>query len=75
MAVGLGIRAPKGGPKSVAQPTDRPSFVLGSRPGYLRAPPVPRVKPAAASTTQYGKAGQANPAGASFGNTGLTDQR
>lgn len=70
MAEGLGVRAPKGGPKAVSQPTIRPSFVLGSRPGYLRAPPVPRIKPMAASTTQYGKAGQANPAGASFGNTG-----
>ena len=45
-------------------------FVIGSRPGVLRAPPIPRIKPAAGSTTQYGKLPPANPAGASFGDTG-----
>jgi len=45
----------------------RPSFVLGSRPASMRTGAVPtpgaRIKPAAASTTQYGKMnGQSNPA-------------
>lgn len=60
------------GPTSVPTPPQRPSFVLGSRPGSLRAPPVPRIKPGAANTTQYGKVNIGNPAGASFGNTGQT---
>jgi hypothetical protein len=48
-----------------------PPFVIGSRPGALRAPPIPRIKPGAASTTQYGKnPATPNPAGASFGDTG-----
>ena len=68
----LGVSAPKGGPKAVAAPSIRPSFVLGSRPGSLRAAPPPRIKPAAASTTQYGKVPIGNGSG-SAGNTGLTD--
>lgn len=53
-------------------------FVIGSRPAALRAPPIPRIKPNAASTTQYGKASAAapqnpSPQGASFGDTGLTN--
>jgi hypothetical protein len=54
------------------------AFALGTRPQSLRAQPALRIKPAAASTTQYGKGAgaapqQPNPAGASFGNTGLTN--
>ena len=68
------INAGKSSPKSVPNPPERPSFVLGSRPGSLRAPPVPRIKPGPPGTTQYGKANLGNPAGASFGNTGQTGQ-
>lgn len=41
-----------------------PRFVLGSRPDAVRAPPpkpVQRIKPAKASTTQYGKIAPAPP--------------
>ena len=55
MAAGLAIKGGKGGHKSVPTPGIRPSFVLGSRPETLRAPPVPRIKPAAAGTTNYAK--------------------
>ena len=60
------VTGPKGG--------KAPPFVIGSRPAALRAPPIPRIKPGAASTTQYGKAASlgGNPAGASFGDTGMT---
>ena len=57
-------------PKSVPNPGKAPSWVLGSRPQSLRAPPaapVQRIKPAAPSTRNYGKSqfDQApNPAGA-----------
>ena len=57
------------GSKSVPSPGKAPSWVLGSRPGTLRAAPVPRIKPAAASTTDYGKPIMPNPAGASPGDT------
>ena len=57
---------------TVRKPPMRPSFVLGSRPGTLRANPVPRIKPMAGQTN-YGKQnGQSNPAGAGFGDTGMT---
>lgn len=42
-----------------------PRFVLGSRPDAVRAPPpaaVQRIKPAKASTTQYGKVQKPMPA-------------
>lgn len=54
--------------------SSRPAFVLGSRPSSLRQKPVQRIKPADASTTAYGKQDDntPNPAGASFGNTGMT---
>lgn len=72
MAVGgRSIDTGKSKPNKVPTPGIRPQFVLGSRPPTLRAPPVPRVKPGAASTRQYGKADlSADPAGAGFGNTG-----
>ena len=57
------------GSKSVPSPGKAPSWVLGSRPGTLRAAPVPRIKPASASTTDYGKPITPNPAGASPGDT------
>ena len=57
------------GSKSVPSPGKAPSWVLGSRPGTLRASPVPRIKPAAASTTDFGKPITPNPAGASPGDT------
>ena len=57
------------GSKSVPSPGKAPSWVLGSRPGTLRAAPVPRSKPASASTTDYGKPITPNPAGASPGDT------
>ena len=57
------------GSKSVPSPGKAPSWVLGSRPGTLRASPVPRIKPAAASTIDYGKPITPNPAGASPGDT------
>jgi hypothetical protein len=65
----LRINSGKSGPKAAPTPPDRASFVLGSRPPDLRAP---RIKPMAASTTQYGKTQTGNPAGASYGNTGDT---
>ena len=55
--------------KSVPSPGKAPSWVLGSRPGTLRQSPVPRIKPAAASTTAYGKPITPNPAGAGPGDT------
>jgi len=58
-----------GTPKSVPSVGKAPSWVLGSRPGTLRQAPVPRIKPAAASTTAYGKPITPNPAGAGPGNT------
>ena len=70
---GLKIDTGKGGHKGVPTPGIRPSFVLGSRPQSLRAPPVPRVKPAAASTRDYGKPDQPlgqSPGMSSFGDTG-----
>jgi len=57
------------GSKSVPSPGKAPSLVLGSRPGTLRQAPVPRIKPAAASTTDYGKPITPNPAGAGPGDT------
>jgi len=67
----LSVGAPKAGIKKVSTPPSR-EFVLGSRPPGLRAPAIQRIKPAAASTTQYGKIAPANPAGASAGDTGQT---
>lgn len=58
--------------KGPATPSPRTPFVLGSRPQGVRAPSPPRIKPAAASTTNYGKTPDPNPAGASFGNTSMT---
>ena len=59
----------KGGPKKVAAPAS-PSggFVLGSRPGVLRAPPLarPSIKPQAAATRNYAKPAPTTP----FGNLG-----
>ena len=57
------------GSKSVPSPGKAPSWVLGSRPDTLRQSPVPRIKPAAASTTDYGKPITPNPAGAGPGDT------
>lgn len=69
MAAGLAVRTGKGGHKSVPTPGIRPSFVLGSRPETLRAAPVPRIKPNAASTRDYAKVPPpSNDAG--FGTTG-----
>jgi hypothetical protein len=68
----LGVRSPRGGPKAVAAPTMRPSFVLGSRPASLRAPPPPRIKPGPPGTTQYGKVPIGNSAAIGSGDTGLT---
>lgn len=76
MAAGrLAINASKSGHKSVPTPGVRPSFVLGSRPDTLRSPAVPRVKPAAASTRQYGKTSPSAPGPqlAGAGDTGQTD--
>lgn len=69
----LKINSGKGSsPKAAPTPPSRASYVLGSRPGQLRANPVPRIKPVDGQT-MYGKgANPANPAGASFGNTGQT---
>ncbi len=57
------------GSKSVPSVGKAPSWVLGSRPGTLRAAPVPRIKPASASTTDYGKPITPNPGGAGPGDT------
>jgi len=66
----FGISGGKG-PTKVPAGTLRPSFVLGSRPQTLRAPPVPRVKPMGANTTQYGKPASKSPiSGIGFGGTG-----
>jgi len=64
----LSVNTGKGGHKSVPTPGIRPSFVLGSRPESLRTPPIPRIKPSAASTRNYGKTPPSNTAG--FGDTG-----
>jgi hypothetical protein len=69
----------KGGkaPMSVPSPSSgmHNDFVLGSRPGVLRAPPIsrpPNVKPGAASTRNYGKPDPTQPFGAlGGGNTGM----
>ena len=73
MAAGMTIKATKGGPKNVPTPGQRPNLVLGSRPASMRSGEVQkpgtglpglRIKPAAANTTQYGKAvGQPQAAG------------
>ena len=57
------------GSKSVPSPGKAPAWVLGSRPDTLRQSPVPRIKPAAASTTDYGKPVTPNPSGAGPGDT------
>ena len=72
MASSIAVRTGKGGHKSVPTPGIRPSFVLGSRPETLRAPPVPRIKPAPAgmNTRDYGKPSPAesdNLGGTGFG--------
>lgn len=63
-------------PKSAPTPPARAPFVLGSRPATLRSPtPGPRIKPAAANTTNYAKSlAPQNPApgGAGFGDTGMS---
>jgi hypothetical protein len=69
MAKKVGI---SGGVKGAPMPHNQ-AFALGTRPQSLRAQTPLRIKPAAASTTQYGKLPPPNPAGASFGNTGQTD--
>lgn len=71
---GLAIKGGKSGPKSVPTPPQRASFVLGSRPAGMRAPPVPRIKPVLANR-EYGKATAAPQApGAGFGDTGMTSR-
>jgi hypothetical protein len=72
-----GFKAPK--PKKVtASGPGRTPFVLGSRPGDLRAqePGSTRIKPLT-GVTQYGKgqggALQANPSGLSAGDTGQNE--
>lgn len=65
----LSVNTGKGGHKSVTTPGERPSFVLGSRPQSLRTPAIPRIKPGAASTRNYGKAAS-TPNNAGFGDTG-----
>lgn len=52
MAINVGNKRTKG----VRTPPQHPSFLLGSRPGSLRAPPVPRIKPMPAERN-YGKGG------------------
>jgi hypothetical protein len=69
MAGGLAIKAGKGGHKNVPTPGIRPDFVLGSRPQSLRQSPVPRIKPAASGTRDYGKQ-PPSPGMSSFGDTG-----
>ena len=72
MAARAGVGGASKGPKTVAGPIARPSFVLGSRPASMRSGQVPvpgaagpRIKPGPANTTQYGKmTGQPNPAAA-----------
>lgn len=64
MAFNIGGKAPKKMPAA----TERPSYVLGSRPEQLRAPMVPNIKPGPASTTQYGKPRSNKPtSGVGFG--------
>lgn len=64
------ISASKKGPSSVPQPNAHASFALGSRPAVLRAPALDRIKPAAQSTRDYGKA--APPLAGTTGMTGLS---
>ena len=52
----LGPSAGKKGGTKVPSAGLRPQFELGSRPENMRSPlPGARIKPAKASTTQYGK--------------------
>lgn len=44
-----------GQPMRVPQPSGTADFVLGSRPGSLRNPPLPRIKPDANPGRDYGK--------------------
>lgn len=69
---GMAIKAGKSGPKSVPSVPAHASFVLGSRPAGVRAPPVPRIKPVL-EQRQYGKTEAPNPS-SGFGNTGLTSR-
>ena len=65
-SVGTSVR-----PKNVPQ---HPSFVLGSRPGVLRAPPIerpPMIKPQAAGTRNYGKQSAAPFSTLGSGDTGM----
>lgn len=63
----VAINAGKGGRKTVPTPGSSASYVVGSRPASLRAPPVPSIKPEA-SRRDYGKPET------SFGLTGLTSR-
>lgn len=69
-----GFVSVKGGPTKVPNPSSgmRSDFVLGSRPGVLRAPPLsrPTIKPQAANTRQYGKAQQTPFGSLGSGDTG-----
>jgi hypothetical protein len=42
-------------PMRVPQPSSSADFVLGSRPGSLRNAPLPRIKPEANPSRDYGK--------------------
>jgi len=63
------VSVTKRGPSKVPQPTNA-HFVLGSRPAVLRTPDLPRIKPAKASETDYGK--QTPPLGGDTGMSGLS---
>jgi hypothetical protein len=62
------------GPTKVPDPSSgmRSDFVLGSRPGVLRAPPInrPTIKPQGAGTRDYGKSQPAPFSTLGQGNTG-----
>jgi hypothetical protein len=72
---GVSIKGGKA-PTSVPSPSSgmHNDFVLGSRPGVLRAPPLsrpPNIKPGAANTRNYGKPDPMQPfGGLGQGNTG-----
>jgi hypothetical protein len=75
MAKGFGV---SGGVKG-APAVQNHAFALGTRPASLRGIAPPRIKPGPPGATQYGKASAAAPQnpfpqGASFGNTGLTNE-
>ncbi len=63
------VKVGKSAPKSVPAP-QAPSFVLGSRPAVVRAPPIERIKPSKLpGARDYGKV---PPLGGDTGMSGMS---